>query len=289
MSVSPSDSPAVIETIDLNPEASAPPVEVKPDAEKPAEEKKPDDFLAPKFAALTRKEKEIRAKETAIKQREAELEQKLKDMEAKLAESQAFQTKLKESPLSTLRDQGLTFQQLAEMQLNEENPSVEVQLKRMKAELESKTLGEVEALKKMLADKEQAQAQKAYDDAVAAYKGQLDEYVSQNAEKYELILANDATDLLLTVAEQYFETHKKVPDMSEVADAVEAHFEEEAKKIFELKKFKKQTSNPKPNETKGTAPTLSNTDAATVPKSGGLKLNDEESKREAAKLIKWEE
>lgn len=292
MSIAPAESAPIISE-DLNPAPeeqsgeNTENLESKPEA-KP--EPKQDDFLAPKFAALTRKEKQVREQAKALKAREVELEAKMKDLEAKLAAAnpENYKAKIKANPLTALKDEfGLTFEQLAELQLNEGNPTVEMQLQRMREEIESKTSGEVESLKRMLAAKEEAAAQKQYDEAVSAYKTGIQAAVEQNPDKYELINANGATDLVFDVADQYFQAHNRVPALDEVLDAVEAHLEDEAKKIFELKKFKTQTS-PKPNPTK-TAPTLSNTDAITVPQKGGMKLTDEESKREAAKMIRWED
>lgn len=291
MSVVPSDSVTPILSEELNPATPAAPEQSGEKPEVPAAESKKDDFLAPKFAALTRKEKQVREQAKALKVRESEFETKMKELETKLAGLQGaeatYKQKLKSNPLAALKDEGLTFEQLAEYQLNEGNPTVEMQMKRMREEIESKTLSEVESLKKMFADREEKAAQSAYDKAVTEYKSGIQAHIQASPDKYELIVANDATDLIFTVAEQYFEAHKRVPTLDEVSDAVEAHLEDEAKKIFELKRFK-QTSNSKPNVSK-TAPTLSNTDAATVPQKGGMKLTEEESKRQAAKLIRWEE
>lgn len=273
-------------------EGSAP-VQVPENTEKSetesAEPKK--DFLAPKFAALTKKQKEIRAAEQALKAKEAELQKRLQELEGKSSETEgkikSFEQQFKENPLKALRDRGITMEQLIEMQMNDENPTVDMRLKRLQEELEAKTVGRVAELEKKLAEKEAKEQQEQYDKAVNGYKSELSNYVKQNAEAYELIAANNATDLMFEVAEQFYKETNTVPDIKQVADAVEQHLEEEARRIFELKKFK-QASQPKPQTQKQTAPTLSNAAAASAPSNGSKRLSNEESMREAAKLIKWE-
>lgn len=255
-------------------------------------ESKKTDFLAPKFAALTRKEKAIRQYEAQVKAKEAELQKRLAEIEGKSKEiegsQKSFEEQFKANPLKALKERGITLEQLMEMQLNDENPTVDMKLERMKQELESKALSEVEQLKKMLKEKEEAEAQMKYEKAVEGYKNELANFVKANADTYELIVANNATDLMFEVAKEYYDSTGKTLEIEEVAKAVEAHLEEEAKKIFELKKFKQTSQKPEANSMK-TAPTLSNTAAATVPQNGIKKLSNEESLREAAKLIRWQD
>lgn len=261
-------------------------------AEQGGEPKKLDLF-APKFAALSRKEKQVKAMEQAIKQREAELAQKMKEIEERSKSSSdaqsSWEKQLSENPLKFLREKGITMDQLVQMQLNDENPTFDMKLERLKSELENKTLKEVEELKKQLKDKEELEAKTQYERAVEAYKTEVNSYIEQNAETYELIRAESATDLVFQVAEEYYNSTGKVLDIKDAADAVEAELEEQAKKILELKKFKaSQKQEPTATKTQ-TAPTLSNTQASEVPKNGSRFLSNEDSIREAAKLIRWQE
>jgi hypothetical protein len=270
-------------------ESTAPISEAQP-VEQVEVPKKTDDFLAPKFAALSKKEKQIRQTEAALKAREAELSKRLAEIEGSKTETESklksFEQQFKENPLKALKERGITMEQLIEMQMNDENPTVDMKLKRMQEEMESKALARVEELERKLKEKEENEAKSQYDKAVESYKKELSSFAQQNAETYELIVANEATDLMFQVADEYYRNTKRVPDIKEVADAVEAHLEEEARKIFELKKFK-QASPQKATPNK-TAPTLSNTSAANVPSNGERKLSREESLREAAKLLRWE-
>jgi hypothetical protein len=270
------------------------------EAEKPNETEKPKvDFLAPKFAALTRKEKALKAQEQTLKARETEISSKLQALEAKLAEyetrSKQDEEKWKANPLKAAQERGTSLEELIKIQMNDENPTPEMLMARKTAEIESKMMAKLQEVEAKLAAKEQAEkdaqtkaAEEQYNKAVEGYKAEIGTYITQNADTYELIAANDATDLVFQVAEEFFQKTKRVPDIKEAADAVEAHFEEEAKKLFELKKFK-QASKPTPPAKTQTAPTLSNTAAATVPHNGQKELTREESLREVSKLIRWDE
>lgn len=262
-----------------------------PGAEAAAEVKKPDDFLAPKFAALTRKEKQLREMEKSFKTREAEIEKRMKEIEERSksasSTSQSAAEALKANPLKFMRDNGLTLDQLVQMQLNDENPTMDMKFDRYKQELESKTTKEIEQLKQSLKEKEEKEAQARYDAAVENYKQEVQAFIGQNADTYELISANNAHNLVFEVAEQYFNDTQKVLDMKAAADAVEAHLYDEASKIMKLKKFQQTSQTPGAKPAAETAPTLSNTQASEVPKNGSQRLSDEESKREAAKLLRW--
>jgi hypothetical protein len=257
----------------------------------PKEEQKIDPF-APKFAALSRKEKQLRQYEASVKAKEAELQKKLEEMEGRSKETdgklKTFEEDFKSNPIKALKDRGLSLEDLIKIQMNDEQPTVEMQMKRMKEELESSTKKELEELRNSIKQKEEQEAQQRYEQAIKSYKSEISNFIDSNADTYELIKANDASDLMFEVAEEYYKNNKKVLDIKEVADVVEQHLEAEAKKILELKKFK-QTSPAQPKPSTQTAPTLSNTAAANVPSNGSRKLSNEESLREAAKLIRWDE
>lgn len=270
-------------------QSQEPQIEAEPKAEPP---KKTDDFLAPKFAALTRKERQVREMERSIKQKEAEIAQKLAEFEEKSKSAQAQESALlaemRKNPLRFMEKHGLTFDQLTEMQLNAQNPTPEMLMEQMRAELKAEMEEKYGKLTESLAEKEKREAQERYDAAVNGYKSEIQEFVTKNAETYELIVANGATDLMFETAEAFYKQTGQVPDLERVAQAVEKHLEDEANKILSLKKFQKlqqpQKTEAKPNQT---APTLSNTLAAEVPKSSNKLLSDEQSKAEAAKLLRW--
>ena len=273
---------AIVE--DMNAEEIAPEQEAAPEV-------KVDPF-APKFAALSRKEKQVRQYEATVKQKEAELNKRLAELDGRSKETdgklQSFEEQFKANPIQALKDRGLSLEDLIKIQMNDEQPTVEMQMKRMRSELEENMKKELDQLRNSSKEKEEAQAKAQYEQAVSSYKAEMASFIETNSEAYELIQANDATELMFEVAEEYYQKNKKVLDIKDVADVVEQHLEGEARKILELKKFK-QTSPQAQKPAGKTAPTLSNAAAANVPSSGRKNLSNDDSLREAAKLIRWDD
>ena len=264
----------------------------------PVETEKPkvQDFLAPKFAALSRKEKEVRAEAAKIKAEREEIAKMRAELEGKSKTSADSEAKMlsefKKNPLKFMQSQGLSFEQLMEMQLNDQNPTPQMMIEQLKSEMDSKYQKELSELRESLKEKETREANERYEAAKNGYLQELTGFVNSNPDTYELILANGATELMYETAEAYFQQTGKVPSHKEIAQAVEEHLEERAKQILKLKKFQtpapKIEAKPSGQPTK-TAPTLSNTLAAEVPQNGTKFMSDEESKKAAAKLLRWEE
>lgn len=256
-----------------------------------AEAQKPDDKFAPKFAALSRKEKELRQREQQyqtesqkIAQEKAELE---KWRQEKTATESAFQKKLKNNPLQTLQELGITFEELTQMQLNEQNPTPEMLIKRTREELEQGYKSELEELRNAMKQKEQDAEQKQFEETVSGFKSQIADFVDSNADTYELIKMNDAQELVFDVIQEYYQSSGRILTIEEAAKHTEEHLEAEARKVLEAKKFKQTSPQVKPGTQ--TSPTLSNALSSEAPAQGTKKLSREESLAQAAKMIRWNE
>lgn len=265
--------------------AEVPETELPPVAEVKAEEPAKADPLGPKFVALSRKEREIREKSKALTTKEAELQKRLQDMEARSKSEKTLAEKFKENPLAALQEIGLTYDQLSEIVLNDGNPTMDMKLERRAKELESKTLSEIEQLKKQIAEKEEKEAQERYNQTINNFKMQIRNEVSGNEDKYELIKAHEAYDLVMEVMQEFYNTNETLMDLNQALEAVEAHLEDEARQILKLKKFQTSSTPKQPTEGKQAAPTLSNTLAADVPQNGRHNLSEEELFAEAARKI----
>lgn len=264
-------------------------------AEKTAEEIAKDqqaERFAAKFAALSRKEKEIRTREAAMQKQLADLEAKInsiKSQEEEITKFRNLPSRLKQEPLKVLEESGLSFQQLAEMVLNDGKPTQDMVMQ----EYEKKVMGKVQELEQKLAEKEAKEAQERHEAALGQFKAQLTDFVNNNAE-YELIKANDAVEVVYELIEQHYAETQQILSNKEASDAVEEYLLEEAKKLVDRDKVKKLLTPPTPTKpaapTGKTSTTLSNAQAAQAPKSGAAKkMSNEESMLEAAKLIKWVE
>lgn len=291
-------SPISAEQAESIEQQAAPATEEQQTEQKP--EQKVDDKFASKFAALSRKEKMIREREKQAMSIQAQIEEQKKQMEAERAKWQeelsSYKSKIegiKKNPLKSLEEEGITFEKLTEMQLNEQNPTLEMQLEKLRSELDSKYAKELESLKNQLAEKEQKQQEEVIEQAKQAYRKEIQSVLQASPEQYELTLANNAEDLVYDVVEEFYNANGKILSAEEAAQMVEKHFEDEAKRILSLKKLQQASKPKEPVEAKKesgkTTPTLSNAMSQERPVTGTRKMSAEESLREAAKLIRWEE
>jgi len=263
----------------------------------PVEAAKPvqDDKFASKFAALARKEKELRDTQGRFMSEKQKLDADRAEMEKWKAERQsekeALLAQAKENPLRWLQENlGYDFETLTKMQLNEQNPTPEMLIKRTRDELESGYKKELEQLRQSMKEKEEAEERSKYEQTVSGFKKQINSFIDEQAETYELIKMNDAQNLVFDVIKEFYESTQRILSIEEAAKHVEEHLEAEARKVLEAKKFKQTSSKPSEGQApKQTTPTLSNTLASEVPVSGAKKLSREESIAQAAKMLRFHE
>ena len=241
--------------------------------------------FASRFAALSRKEKELQQRERSFKENQA----KLQAYEKALAEA-------KNNPLEYLQAAGLTLEEALSQILNQDKEPTEVD--------------RVQAIEKKIADYENEQKQLAI--RAQEYKKQqelnaihedINKFVADNSEQFELVQAYNAIpDVWAVIERTFIETQGKVLLTKEQAcQAVEEQIYEEkkqeAERLARIKKLSKQMpltsaghvedSNPK-SVSKTVSPTLTNNSGATSTAPKKFKTR-EESLAEAAKLLVWKE
>jgi hypothetical protein len=262
------------------------------------------DKFASKFAALTRKERESTEK---WKARDAEYTQKLTEIEErqkKLADLENLDKEIssdKRKALEFLNKKGVTLEDLQNLLIDELNPNEEVKFKRMQSDTEAKLMKQIEELKNSLTEKDtrvkteaEEEAKKQHEKVVQRVMTDLTEFVNKD-ESYELIRSYNSVDTVYELMNQHYmeQVNKGIPDQmikilsyKEACDAVEAHLDEEVKKVYEAKRAKQAPKKEEAKEPK-TTQTLSNTMSTEVPKSGERNLSNEESIKEAAKLLRY--
>lgn len=263
-----------------------------------AEEK---DRFASKFAALSRKEKALRQREQEMQARIKELEEKA----SKASELETWEKRLQENPLALLEEKGVDFGKLTNLYLDQMDNSPEKKISKLEKEFNDKLEAKIKELEERYnADKTKEQ-EAAQQKAIENFKSEINQFVESNSDEYELVLANDATDLVFEVIEEHYnETSKEAEDgvgkvlsVKEAADHVERYLFDQAQSLLKLKKLQKQKEETKVSaespeksgsEASGSV-TLSNDQSTQVPSKVSRKLSAEESLKEAAKLIRWED
>lgn len=289
----PGTSPVVTELV-RTPTDNAPPVteEVKTEATaeappvvEPTETDKEQEKFASRFAALSRKEKELQQRERSFKESQA----KLQAYEKALASA-------KDNPLEYLQAAGLTLEQALEQIINQDKEPTEQD--------------RVQAIEKKIADYENQQKQLAIraqeykkQQELSQIHNELSTYVEQNSEQFELVKAYNAIpDVWAVIERTFIETKGQIHlTMEQACQAVEEQILEEKKleadRLAKIKKLAKQTPLTSAGHvedsnlnkvSKTVSPTLTNNSGttSTVPKKFKTR---EESLAEAAKLLKWNE
>jgi hypothetical protein len=260
------------------------------------EEKVEESKFARKFAALSRKEKQLKAKETEYSKRLAELEAKLeaKEEPKKEAPQIPIEKRFKQDPFKALEDLGLPYDKLTELALNDKKLTPDMQMKLMRDEIESGYKEKFEALEKRLNDKDHSEKKVKYDNIQKNYMNKVKGFVDGSPETYEFIKANNAEKVIYDVVESHYKESGKILTIKEAADAVESHLEEEAEKLLKLNKvgkrleaFMQQRNKPESTTQEPVTLTNSHSQLTADEKQNKQMLSEEESKREVARMVRW--
>jgi len=202
--------------------------------ETPVEEAPKPEKLAPKLAKLKEREAQLLAKEQ-------EVERRLAEAEARASEAQKKEESLellKKNPTKALNALGLTFNDLAEALLNEEESgdSTPSEIDAVKSELEQ--------IKKNLADREeqarlaQEQAEAAQlDSAVQGIKQTINQHLQAHAEDFDLILATGKQDAVYDMMKWSWDKTGEVMHFTEACKIVEDYLTEQMKPLAASRKL----------------------------------------------------
>lgn len=195
----------------------------------PAPEKK-DDFLSPKFAALARQEKQIRAERERLK----------REKEAFEAEKQARlngyipKEKFKANPLAAIEEAGLTYDELTQSLLSAPQAQVDPTVRALQAEI-----AELKGQLGQFTKKQEETQSQAYQQALETIRHKVKGLVGSSTE-FETIKALGQEDAVVALIEETFKSDGYVMTEEEAAREVEEHLVEEAIRMASLEKVKKK-------------------------------------------------
>jgi len=200
------------------------------------EAKQPEKALSPQYAALARKEKqirsqvqEVRAKEAAIQAREAAIAAK----EAAAAKALELESRLEKDPLGVLAERGYTYDKLtqAALSLPSEQDQQYKALEAKIAELEGK-LGNTQKTY-------EEQQTNAYKQALNQIRQDTAQLVKGNPD-FEAIAATGSVNDVVELIETTFKKDGILLSVEEAAREVEEYLAEEAFKLTRLQKIQKR-------------------------------------------------
>ena len=234
-----------------------------------------------KFAALSRKEK-------ALRDRELELEKKYGNKEKEIP----LERRIRSNPLKALEELGLDYDKLTELALNDGRLTPDMQMKLMREELENDYKEKFNNLEERLNAKEKMEEEAKYDAVKQGFVGEINSFINENKNDFEYVAHNDATDVVYDVIEEHYNETGRILDIKEAVEAVESYLEEEAEKLLNLGKVKNRLNSIRDEyeqPQRQSQVTLSNAHSAQANERVGRKLSDEESKREMARMLQWDE
>jgi hypothetical protein len=241
-------------------QASEENIEPKSKVEEKVEKEEQVDKFAPKFAALSRQEKALKAQARTLAAREAALAEREKALSApkeqeKVKEQEPLEFRLKKDTFGTLKELGLTPEMLVQMMLNDGKPTQELQMQLLKDEVSRSSKSEMEQLKAELAeikkDKEEQRRQQEEAEQqklINGFKSQIKDFVAKDLEKYDLINVEDdyGIDLIYNVIAEDAQrkqeelgdefTGDEIMSIEEAAQKIEEQLFQEAKKRIERSK-----------------------------------------------------
>ena len=249
-----------------------------------------------KFAALTRKEKEHREAVKAWETEKADMAAKLQQYEdaeraqAQTKEELPLNIRLQRDPLGTLAEMGIGYDELTELAINDGKLTPEMQMKVLKDDITRSYEQQIKNLEERLNERDKQEEEAKYNTVVDNFKQEITEFIDTNSQEFSIIKSTGNEDLVYDVISEYYESEGKILDIADAAKEVEAHLNAQAEKILQIEKFASQlkgAQEPQKNEVQSPT-TLSNDHSTTSSNVVENKLSNEESKAQAAKLIKWE-
>lgn len=191
------------------------------------------DSLAPKFAALAKKEKWVRKLLDDVSRQKKELEQR----ETEYKTNYVPKNRIKENFLEVALESGLTHDQIANLLLN--NPTgaqVDPAIAALKAEVAG-LKAELESTKTNLTNREKTQ----YDQAVAQVRMDAQSLLDRAADSFELLKTReDAADLITKYIEDTYREEGIAIKVEDAATFIEGELIEQASAMAKVKKVQEK-------------------------------------------------
>lgn len=232
MSVVPVPVQEVLATVSAPPMGEKP-VEAAPEAAAPAPAQAPDN-LAKHFAALSKKEKMLFREREALKAERAQIQAE----RARIAEIEAKYGSKPATPREALERYGYDYKAATEFELNDGSPTAEFLARQAQEQIQQLRNEQAERDKRVAQEAAQrAEAEKA--EVIQEFRSEIQEFVSEKADDYELIKFNQAEDVVFETIEAHYQKTGRLLSIPEAANMVEKFLEKRMDDLKSTKKFAK--------------------------------------------------
>lgn len=196
----------------------------------PAEGEKPQSAMSPQFAALARKERQLRQMSRTF---QAE-KQAFEAQKAEVEKYKGWESKLANDPIGVMLEKGFTTDEIAQRLLSQNDPN-QFQFQKLQQKIQDLESAQVSSMKK-IEDTQSANYQQARKQITNDVKMLVD-----GNESYESIQAMGAQSAVVELIEQVFNKDGYLMSLEDAAKEVEEYCLEQAKKIAGLKKLQQKS------------------------------------------------
>lgn len=235
----------------------------------PVVEAKPD-LASEKLELFARKEAAIHREKEAIK----EERRQMAETAARLKKYEDLETN-KPDPIALLMAHGYTYEDATNFVLNNNKNTPEIEIKRLKDDLE-KDRSERKAQEMKAKEDSERQHKEAQEQTLTNFKVEIHDFVTENQEAFELTNLYEAHDLVFDVIDQHWKRQieegaekPKVLSTKEAAEMTEKYLEDLVDKTLETKKWAsrfepKLAGKKAPPTPSGKAPTIQTQSSTTI-------------------------
>lgn len=254
-----------------------------------------EDQFSKRFAALSRREKEFQTERDNFKAEIEKQKRELEELKAKYSGYEELDSRLNSDPLGFLEEKGWGYEKLTERALGLEeekanalDPRIQSEIDALKAELKKRDDAEEERRIR----EENERQQKDIDNNLNQYRAEISKVLDHSSEKYELIKEFEQQEEVLNLAIEYYKQYQKVLSPEEAADMIEEELDKQRQRFLKTSKNSQNlTKSESEDQVQASQKkTLSNSSKAesSVIREDYTYLTEEESKRKAAELLRWD-
>jgi len=218
------------------------------EAKAPLPPEKPVDKTAARFAAIARREKEVRAAELAYKQAQVAREQEIARKEQALAEREE-RLKSAKDPLSVLKAHGFSYDDATQHAIGAwKTPEVDPLDVKLNERLNpvQERLSEVDQLRQRIAQLEEDRVNRAD----AEWTNTINDTLKSGECEFTLSMGQEGIDTVKEVQRQHYQKFKNYLSYSDACARVEQYYSEWADKLANTQKYKTKVAPPQNGATK---------------------------------------
>lgn len=201
--------------------------------------------LSSGYAKLAREQRAAKEASAKLESDRKAFEAEQKSATQRLVDYEAAKAEAKRNPLRWLEQNGLTYQDLVESQLNDGKPTANLEVKAVRDEI-SALKADAEAREKKATEERAAHSKAQEEQVLNRFRAECAAHVTAAGEKFELLNLYNAQSRVAELIEAHYSQQvsegvkePKILSFDEAAEEIESALEIEAQKVIKSKKLQK--------------------------------------------------